>query len=215
MAIYVSTELFVMDCRVGECLLCADLNPGTHAAEKLYSGFLKGIDGGDAAEPAFDLTITVVEQSGCAYLCLFFAVQQRWPRHSDFLLPLLLAVRLSGNPGDRSRRLPRIGKKDRLLKGVGQHRQVCLGQRKDSGRILEAAGSTSDLKGKSTVCLESREIYAIASLCEIDLQQTPIQEAKYARAGNTWKIKLIWARAGAGRLRSSIASPDITKGEWA
>ena len=81
--------------------------------------------------------------------------------------------------------------------------------------MLETTGSTSDLKGKSTVCLGSREIYAIAPLREIDLQQTPIQEAKYSRAGNTWKIKLICARAGAGRLRRSFASPDITKGEWA
>ena len=44
------------------------------------------------------------------------------------------------------------------------------GQRKDAGRILETAGSTSDLIGKSTVCLQSGEIYAIASLREIDLQ---------------------------------------------
>jgi hypothetical protein len=86
-----------------------------------------------------------------------------------FLL-LLLAVRLSGYSGDRSRKLPRIGKKDRVVKGVGQHRQVRLGQRKIPGRILETAGSTSDLKGKSTVCHQSREIYAIASLREIDLQ---------------------------------------------
>jgi hypothetical protein len=40
-------------------------------------------------------------------------------------------------------------------------------------------------------------------------------EAKYACADITWKIKLIWTRAGAGRLRRSCDSPDIAKGEWA
>ena len=34
-----------------------------------------------------------------------------------------------------------------------------------------------------------REIDAIASFREIDLQQTSILEAKYARAGHSWKIK--------------------------
>ena len=87
-----------------------------------------------------------------------------------FLLPLLLAVRLSGYSGDRSRNLPRSGEEDRVVKDVGQHRHHRLGQRKDAGRIPETAGSTSDLKGHSTVCLPSREIYAIASLREIDLQ---------------------------------------------
>ena len=42
------------------------------------------------------------------------------------LLPLLLAVRVSGYSGDRSRKLPRIGK-DRIARGVGQHRQIRLG----------------------------------------------------------------------------------------
>jgi hypothetical protein len=103
----------------------------------------------------------------------------------DFLLPLLLAVRLSGYSGDRSRKLSRSGKEDRVVKGVGQHRHHRLGQRKDAGRILETAGSTSDLKGQSTVCLPSREIDAIASLRKVGLQLTPILKAKYARTGNT------------------------------
>ena len=72
--------------------------------------------------------------------------------------------------GNRSRKLPGIGKEDRVVKGVGQHRQVRLGQRKDAGRILETAGSTSDLEGQSALCLSSREIDAILSLREIDLQ---------------------------------------------
>jgi hypothetical protein len=87
-----------------------------------------------------------------------------------FLLLLLVAVRLSVNSIDRSRNLPRIGKEDRVLRGVGQNRQVSLRQRKGAGRVLETAGSTDDLKGESTVSLQSREIYAIASLREIDLQ---------------------------------------------
>jgi hypothetical protein len=88
----------------------------------------------------------------------------------EFLLPLLLVVSLSGYSGDRSRKLPSSGKEDRVVKGVGQYRHHRLGQRKDAGRILETASSTSDLKGQSTVCLPSREIYAITSLREIDLQ---------------------------------------------
>ena len=96
--------------------------------------------------------------------------ERRGAKKYVFLLPLLLAVRLSGYSGDRSRKLSRRGKEDRVVKGVGQHRHHLLGQRKGAGRILETAGSTSDLKGQSTVCLPSREIYAIFSLREIDLQ---------------------------------------------
>ena len=87
-----------------------------------------------------------------------------------FLLPLVLAVLLPGHSGNRSRKFARSGKKDGVARGVGQHRHHRLGQRKDAGRILETAGSTSDLKSHSTVALLSREIYAIGSLREIDLQ---------------------------------------------
>jgi hypothetical protein len=112
---------------------------------------------------------------------------ERAPRAKKyvFLLPLVLVVRLFGNSGDDSRKLPRSGIEDRLAKGVGQHRHHSLGQRKVAGRILETAGSTSDLKGQSTVCLPRREIDAIASLRKIGLQLTPILKAKYARTDNT------------------------------
>ena len=97
---------------------------------------------------------------------------ERAPRAKKyvFLLPLLLVVRLSGYSGDRSRKLPSSGKEDRVVKGVGQHRHHRLGQRKGAGRILKTAGSASDLEGQSAVRLPSREIYAIFSLREIDLQ---------------------------------------------
>src|ERR1700722_4448867 len=102
-----------------------------------------------------------------------------------FLLPVLLGVPLFGYSGDCSRKLPRSGIEYRLAKGVGQHRHHGLGQRKVAGRILETAGSTSDLKGQSTVCLPRREIDAIASLRKIGPQLTPILKAKYARTDNT------------------------------
>ena len=65
------------------------------------------------------------------------------------------------------------------------------------------------------MCLLSSEIDAIASVREIDLQYTPILEAKYAPASHTWEKELLWARAGTGLLRSSCDSPDIAKGELA
>jgi hypothetical protein len=49
--------------------------------------------------------------------------------------------------------------------------------------MLETAGSTADLKRQGTVSHVSGEIYAIRSLSEGDIQQTPIFEAKHARAG--------------------------------
>src|SRR5437764_1241686 len=54
------------------------------------------------------------------------------------------------------------------------------------------------------------EIDAIASLREIDRQQTTILEAKDAPTERSWKIK---ARAGAGGLRSHSSSSDIAKGK--
>src|SRR5271157_4296535 len=86
------------------------------------------------------------------------------------LLPLVSRLRPHGHSGHRSRKLPRFGKEDGVVKGVGQDRQRRLGQRKDAGRILETAGSTVDLKGQSTVTHHMHEIYAITSLREIDLQ---------------------------------------------
>ena len=65
---------------------------------------------------------------------------------------------------------PVRGKKDGVVRGIGQHREHRLGQSKYAGRILETAGSTSDLKSHRTVALLGREIYAIVSLRHIDLQ---------------------------------------------
>ena len=86
------------------------------------------------------------------------------------LLPLLVVVPISAYSGDRSGKFARTRKKDGVTKGVGQDRDVRLVQRKGAGRILETAGSTSDLKSQSTVGLLGREIDAIGSLREIDLQ---------------------------------------------
>ncbi len=87
-----------------------------------------------------------------------------------FLLPLVLAFLLWGHSENRPRKLPRIRKKDGVVRGVRQHREHRLGQRKGARRILETAGSTNDLKSHSTVALLSREIYAIGSLRESDFQ---------------------------------------------
>jgi len=87
-----------------------------------------------------------------------------------FLLPLVLPSLLRGHPGNRSRKLPRSRKKDRRVRGIGQHRQHRLGQRKGAGRILETTGSTSDLESHRTAGLPNGEIYAIGSLREIDAQ---------------------------------------------
>ena len=81
-----------------------------------------------------------------------------------------MVVRLSAYSGDRSGKFTRTRKKDGITKGVGQDRDVRLVQRKGAGRILETAGSTSDLKSQNTVGLLGREIDAIGSLREIDLQ---------------------------------------------
>ena len=120
---------------------------------------------------------------------------------------------LLADSGNRSRKLPGSGKEDGIVRGVGQHRHGRLGKRKGAGRILETAGSPSDLKSQRAVALLSREIDAIASLREMDIQQTAVLEAKYARAGRIREIELIWARASAGRLRSRSVSLYIPKGE--
>jgi len=85
-------------------------------------------------------------------------------------MPPISVVIVAGHSGDRSRQFARLGKKDGVAKGIDQHRPHRLGQRKDAGRILERAGSTSDLKSHSTVALLGHEIYAIGSLGDIDVQ---------------------------------------------
>src|SRR5689334_5397595 len=126
---------------------------------------------------------------------------------------LLPHVLVHGDSGNSSRKLPRRGKKDGVVRGVGQYRQHRLGQSEDAGRILESAGSTSDFKSHSTAGLQGREIYAIACLHESDLQQTSVLEAKHGRAGHTRKINLSWPRATAGLLRNSADRSYVTKGE--
>jgi hypothetical protein len=116
---------------------------------------------------------------------------------------------------NRSGEFARRGKEDWVASGVGQHRQHRLGQSKDAGRILETAGSANDLKGQSTLGLIRREIDAIASFREIDLQQAPVKEPKQAGAGYIWKIELGGARTSAGRLRRSDAGLDQSKRERA
>ncbi|MBB5340870.1 hypothetical protein HDF13_003203 [Edaphobacter lichenicola] len=69
----------------------------------------------------------------------------------DFLLSILLVIRLSAYSGDRSCELSRSSKKDRVVKGIGQHWHYPLVQRKSPGSILETAGSSSDLEGQSAV----------------------------------------------------------------
>jgi len=87
-----------------------------------------------------------------------------------FLSPHVLRFLLYGPSGNRSRKLPGNGKEDGIVRGVGQDRRHRLGQRNDAGRTLETAGSTSDLKSPNTEGLQRREIYAIASLRETNLQ---------------------------------------------
>jgi hypothetical protein len=71
---------------------------------------------------------------------------------------------------NRSRKLPRFSKEDGVVRGVSQDRVRCFGQCQDAGRVLEAAGSTVDLKGQRTMTHHLHEIYAITALRQIDLQ---------------------------------------------
>ena len=129
-----------------------------------------------------------------------------------FLLPFVWFFS-SADSGNRSRVLPGSGKEDGIARGVGQHCLHCFGKRKGTGRILETAGSPGDLKSHGALGLISREIDAIASLREIDIQQTAILEAKYAPAGQLLEIELICARASAGRRRRICDGSYITNGE--
>ena len=86
-----------------------------------------------------------------------------------FPLPVVSVFLFNVHSGNRSRKLPRFGKEDGVVRSVGQHRVRRLGQRQDAGRILETAGSTVDLKSQRAVAHQLHEIYAIASLRQIDL----------------------------------------------
>ena len=129
-----------------------------------------------------------------------------------FLLPFVWFFS-SADSGNRSRVLSGCGKQDGIAQGVGQYCHHCFGKRKGTGRILETAGSPGDLKSHSAVGLIGHEIYAVASLREIDTQQTAVLEAKYAPAGRLLKIEQSWARASAGRGRRICNGSYITNGE--
>jgi len=87
-----------------------------------------------------------------------------------FPLPVVSVFLFDVHSENRSRKLPRFGKEDGVVRGVSQDRVRRFGQRKDAGRGLEAAGSTADLKGQSAMTHHLHEIYAITSLRQIDLQ---------------------------------------------
>ena len=100
--------------------------------------------------------------------------------------------------GNRSRKLTGGRKVDGVVEGVGDHCHHGLGKQEGTGRILETVGSPGDFKTQSAVCLIRHYIDAIASLGELDIQQTAILEAKDAGAGRFQEIEIIWARASAG-----------------
>src|SRR5262249_19655856 len=120
---------------------------------------------------------------------------------------------LQGYSGDRSRKLAGSGEKDRVVGGVRQHGHHCFGQRNSAGRTLETTRATGDLKGHRTLGLQGREIDAVLSVHETDLQQASVLKAKHARAQGTRKIELSRTRASAGRLRKSGDRSHIAKGE--
>ena len=113
--------------------------------------------------------------------------------------PLWSGVASSGN---RSRKLPCLRKKDGVARGIAQYGRRRLSKGQDAGGPLETAGSAGDLEGQSTLGLIRREIDAIASVREIDLQQAPVKEAKQTGAGYILKIDLGRARASGGLLCS-------------
>ena len=102
---------------------------------------------------------------------LHLRAQRAGARANAFsLLPLVLAFLLSGHSENRSRKLPNNRKKDGFVRGVEQHREDRVRQRKGAGRTLETAGSTCDLINLSKVAHPGREIYASGSLREPDHQ---------------------------------------------
>jgi hypothetical protein len=114
-----------------------------------------------------------------------------------------------------ARKLAGLSKKDRVrwFRSIAQYGGRPLGRRKDAGDPLEATGYAGDLEGQSAVGLIRREIDAIASVGEIDLQQTPVKEAKQAGTSHIGKIELGRAGASGGRLRSIGARLDQSKRE--
>ena len=95
----------------------------------------------------------------------------RSTRVSLFLVPPVpVVVIVSRYSGNRSCYLPRSGKKDGVIEGVGQYRDRGVCQRKGAGRIRETAGATNDFKSPGTVGFPSLEIDTIVSFHETDLQ---------------------------------------------
>lgn len=129
-----------------------------------------------------------------------------------YLLPSVLSLLLADS-GDRSRKLPGSGIEDGIAKGVGQHWQRRLSHRKGTGCILEMAGSSGDLKRQDTMRLSNREIYAIASLCEIEVQQTAVVEANHAPTDRFREMEEIGTRACAGRRRRIGQRSYVADGE--
>ena len=91
---------------------------------------------------------------------------------SEVYFPLAVVSVFSFNvhSENRSRQLARFAKEDGVVRGVSQDRVRRFGQCQDAGRVLEAAGSTVDLKGQSAMTHHLHEIYAITALRQIDLQ---------------------------------------------
>jgi hypothetical protein len=67
-------------------------------------------------------------------------------REAYFPLPVVSVFLFNVHSENRSRKLPRFGKEDGIVRGVSQNRVRRFGQRKDTGRVLETSGSTVDLK---------------------------------------------------------------------
>src|SRR5438093_1322983 len=129
-----------------------------------------------------------------------------------FILPFLAY----GESGNCSLELSRSRQTFDHARGVAQHRRQ--GRRLLKGAIpphhaatrghtLETAGSTCDLISLGKAPHQSREIDAKVSPRDHDRQETSVLEAKYARAGHNWKIKVIRAGASAGRPgRKSVSA---------
>src|SRR5215831_18161554 len=112
-------------------------------------------------------------------------------RHGFFLLPLVVAFVIYGCSEDCSLKRPRIRQKFDAVIGGEHHWRQRRVQRKGAGCTLETPGSTCDLIGHGKVAHRSREIReidAIGSPRDPDLQETSIWEAKYAPAARNREI---------------------------
>ena len=113
------------------------------------------------------------------------------------LLPFVLALLLADS-GNRSSKFAGSVKEDGISRRVGQQGYCGLGIRKGAGCILETAGAPRDLKSQSAVAHIGHEINAIATLHELNIQQTAVLEAKYATACQIREKEQIGTRTTAG-----------------